>query len=628
MAACVIGLLGLAAGGLPAAGANPTALPSGGFLAGAAKIDITPPRFDRTVDATAFPVCPSSVFSGHRTFAFEEPYVDFQGLGHFAYPDPFCDGNGNGRYDGVYLSGSVGTLATGVHDPIDARALALSDGRATAVILSVTSLGLFENYAKRVRAQAQSVRPGISDVIVSANHNESSPDPVGIYGAPSSGQGFGLRSGIDDYYMDWLVNRLAQVAVAAYDNRRPATLAATQYRLPPRVHIRLSDNFPTTGPSATPAAVDPKVGLLVARDRHGAAIATVMSLAAHNQEIGHSSDAGTSSQISADWPGAFARRVETQVGGTAMFLVGDNGSIEDPETVPQVPASAGPGCPDGCFAQAAATGAALADAAVAARRDVTPIRPGRVIVRRDQFPVPLENNLFKAADAAGLFGARRGYVGALALPPGIPAPDFVTSVAVADIGPDLQLLANPGESFPALMVGAPWGRSDASCPDRPNPPVPAWHARARWRFQVGLADDMTGYLLPPWGFATQPGIYLTTCTTDANDRDQRGHQHKLEDESVGPTAGALVAEHLVSLLTSDPLGPGPGVVEPGRFMRADGSLARSPLGAVAVRLTDGVVLRGQFIDYDGARQGTPDITTRGIVAQGRTIYVDVYPDAA
>ena len=37
------------------------------------------------------------------------------------------------------------------------------------------------------------------------------------------------------------------------------------------------------------------------------------------------------------WPGYFAARLEQQLGGRAMFLVGDNGSEEDPITVPALP---------------------------------------------------------------------------------------------------------------------------------------------------------------------------------------------------------------------------------------------------------------------------------------------------
>ena len=197
------------------------------------------------------------------------------------------------------------------------------------------------------------------------------------------------------------------------------------------------------------------------------------------------------------------------------------------------------------------------------------------------------------------------------------------------------------------MVGNHWGIEDASCPDRANPPVPAWHAKATYRFNVGLADDMVGYLLPSWGFSTQPGVYATTCFNDQDDKDQRGHQHKLETESVGPAAGNAVAEHLSRLLDA---GPGPGAgFGTGRFVRADGSLSRSPVGAVGLWLAGsdhggtGMLLgakgvrafgsrpvdgHGQFIDYDAVTQSSPDMLTHGMNVDGWPVYVDVYPDVS
>src|SRR5947199_9353396 len=97
---------------------------------------------------------------------------------------------------------------------------------------------------------------------------------------------------------------------------------------------RISDQFPTS--VALPhddrvAAVDPKLGVLQARAPDGRPVFTVMSLAAHNQEMGNSG-AG----LSADWPGAFERAFDASHPGTAMFLVADNGSEEDPQTSPPV----------------------------------------------------------------------------------------------------------------------------------------------------------------------------------------------------------------------------------------------------------------------------------------------------
>jgi hypothetical protein len=640
--AALLSLCLLVAGGVPAlAGARLAATGAPTLLVGAARVDVTPPPFDPEVDAAAFPLCPAAVFDGPRQFAFEEPYHDLSGAGHFEYPDPFCDANHNGRWDGIYISGGVDHVAQKVHDPIDARAVAFSDGARTAVIVSVVAQGIHETYTHRVRDRLRVLRPGVTDVIVSANHNESSPDTVGIYGGPSVADTVGGRSGIDDYYMSFLVDRVAHAAAAAYDTRRPALVSALQFPVPPSVHVRLSNNFPTTDDRGRGVALDPKVGVLSARGLDGTPIVTLMSLAAHNQEIGHAG--ALAGDISSDWPGYFHHDLEQQAGGMGMFLVGDNGSIEDPETVPLVSRAQHPECADGCYAQAQATGQALADAVAGALPSAQPLRAGRVDIHRDELYVPLENNLFKGAAAAGLFGDRQTFLAGV--PVGPLGPDVRTEVGVVDVGPDLQLLANPGEAFPALMVGSHWGVEDASCPDRPNPPVPTWHAGATYRLQVGLADDMLGYLIPAWGFSTQPGVFPTTCFNDSNDKDQRGHQHKLETESVGPTGANLVAEHLAALLDRDG-GPRPDI-RPGRFVAADGSLSRSPVGAVGLwlaghehggagslyaldgvssfgsRVVDGT---GRFTDYDAVAQASPDLLTHGMSIGPRQFFVDVYPD--
>jgi hypothetical protein len=638
--ASLLSLAVLAAGAFPALAHAPT--PSAPhLLVGAGRVDVSPPAFDPKADAAAFPVCPATVFDGRRQFAFEEPYRDLNGAGRFEYPDPFCDANHNGRWDGIYISGGVDHVAQQVHDPIDARAIAVSDGAHTAIVVSVVAQGIHETYTHRVRDRLKQLRPQITDVIVSANHNESSPDTVGIYGAPNVEDTVGGRSGIDDYYMSFLVNRVADAAAAAYDARKPAVVSALQMPVPSTVNVHLSKNFPTTDDNGKGVALDPKIGVLTAKTLDGKPIVTLMSMAAHNQEIGHSD--ALPGDISSDWPGFFHRRLEQAAGGMAMFLVADNGSIEDPQTVPPVPKTAGPGCPDGCYAQAQATGEALADSVAANLANAGRLRPGSVDIRRDEFYVPLENNLFKAAAVAGLFGDRQTF--AAGIPVGPLGPDVRTEVGVVDVGPDLQLLANPGEAFPALMVGSHWGVEDASCPDRPNPPTPTWHSNATYRFQVGLADDMLGYLIPAWGFSTQPGVFSTTCFNDQDDKDPRGHQHKLETESVGPTGANRVAEHLSDLLDAQP-GRHAGI-RPGRFVRADGTLSRSPVGAVGLWLEGpenggtGLLLgangvrafgarsvdgRGQFIDYDAVSQGSPDLLTHGMTLSGRPVYVDVYPD--
>jgi hypothetical protein len=627
------------AGAARSAPVNPVARSS----VGVAVVDTTPPAFDPVKDAAAFPTCPAAVFTGPRVFALQEPYVDVNGSGYFNYPEPFCDANANTRYDGLYLGTAPDHLARRVHDSVDARAIAFSDGSSTVVLVSVVAQGLFENYVRAMRVAAQSQRPGITDMLVSANHNESTPDTVGIYGAPSVDVA-GARSGINDYYMDFLIDRVATAAVRAYDALKPATLHVGQFPLPATMRIQLSNNFPTTDDKKNPAAVDPKVGVLQARDSKGRAIFTMLSLAAHNQQIGHSGYKELQYEISSDWPGYFHRSLVKRGGfGMPVFLVGDNGSIEDPYTVPEVDPNTHPECHDGCYAQTRATGEALATVVADAVPRLHRIRPGRVQMLRREFFVPLENNVFKVAAVAGLFGKRQTYLAGV--PVGKLGRDLKTSVGVMDLGPDLQLLATPGESFPALTVGSHWGIEDAGCPKRPNPPVPTWHARAPWRLQVGLADDLLGYLLPAWAFSSTVGVYTTNCYNDNNDRDPKGHQHKLETEGIGPTGSNLVAQQLTALLAADS-DPRASVVH-GRWIRTSGAATRRPEGAVAAYVPDAgdgrvygvggvtsfehhtIDASARFIDYDGQIQTRPDITTHGVLtSDGRRIYLDVYPALA
>jgi hypothetical protein len=636
--------------------AAPATAAPGTFRAGAARVDVTPPLPGAGRDPSAFAACPAPAFDGVRAFAYDEPYTDLSGDDRFQYGEPYCDANANGHYDGIYSSGGVDSLANRVHDPIDARAVAIGDGSKTVVYVSVVAQGLFENYTQAMRdeALAASRQPGhvpIDAMVVSANHNESSPDTIGIYGGPETPAGTGANSGIDDYYMDFLRHQVARAAVNAADAAVPATLHARQFLLPSGLRVALSKNFPTTDDDGAPAAIDPKVGVLQARDpESGEPLVTVMSLAAHNQEVGHSG--GGVRDISSDWPGYFAARLEKRLGGMAVFLVGDNGSEEDPITVPPLPDDdANP------YPQAQATGEALAEAMAAEAPQASRLRFGPLDFRRSTFTVPLENNAFKAAAAAGLFGSRPTYLAGQ--PAGRVGPDLQTTVSVLRAGPDLQLVDNPAEAFPGLMVGTPFGIEDAPCPSRPNPPVPTWYATAGYRFHVGLADDLIGYISPPWAFTDVAGIYTAPpeCQNDPDtDRDSKGHQHKLETEGVGPSAGGFVADNLTGLLKQQGADHA-ALVRPGRFVYADGTLGRRPANAVAVWVADagsralpagrgtivalpgvtgfgarGVDATGRMMDYDGAEQpGAGDVMTRGMLAYGcgggvaRRWYLDLYP---
>jgi hypothetical protein len=647
----------------PGAAAQPTAT----FYAGAGIEDTTPPSPGSAADAQ-FGVPPSSCpgYTSRGRFGLQEPFDDLNSNMQWddQPPEPFCDANGNGRWDGIYADNGEGP-ATGVHDPLEVRAFAVSDGRHKPVVYaSVDQIGIFDYYTEAARTDLKNTYKVDADLVVSADHNESSPDSIGLYGAYSEFEGIGLRSGIDEYYMRFLEDRIAHAAADAVHNLQPANLYAIQVegKVPPGtsgnrypllsgMSQRISDQFPTS--VALPnddrvAAVDTKLGVLQARTPQGAPIFTVMSVAAHNQEMGNAG-----SGLSADWPGAFEHAFDATHAGTAIFLVADNGSEEDPESYPPVIKNGSENHTNQAtqYIQAMATGQRFADIVSAVAPAAQRLRPGPVALTRKQICVPLENNGFVALAAAGEFGMRQGYVcdqnnnPVSAIPNGSVVPTtstkFRTFIGYTDIGPDLQLVDIPGEGFPALILGSPFGVEDESC-NLPNPAVPMWHARATYRFSVGLADDLLGYLIPAWGFASgTPGLF----TPNVCSQDLHGHGHKLESESVGPTGANEIANGLASLLDAEP--DGTAHIVQGRYILADGSLSRWPTAAVGVLLTgSGSVVgaprtaafgrravdqTGVFMDYDGQPQRSPDITTRGIMLLGRNgcptarYYVNVFP---
>ena len=135
--------------------------------------------------------------------------------------------------------------------------------------------------------------------------------------------------------------------------------------------------------------------------------------------------------LSSDWPGYFAARVAAQGGGTGIFLVGDNGSEEDPITVPEQGG-------EGTYAQAQATGEALADATLSrGERRQRAVRPAPIDDGAARLLRPAREQPVPAAAAVGLFGDRQTYVvqGGQCVAAAGKAPDgLLTTVGVVDIG--------------------------------------------------------------------------------------------------------------------------------------------------------------------------------------------------
>jgi hypothetical protein len=631
-----------------------------GFKAGAAKVDITPPPHTTGSDAAFVPACgttPAQVaqlWPGPRDFAFEKPYVDAYGLGRYAPGDPYCESDGSGRYEAPYIAGGSGqnhwpTAVEGGNGPA-ARAVVFAAGTSRVAVVSVDSIGLFNVTMNRIRSEVLRLDPTLTQVFISSTHDESAPDPIGLWGPDTSElpehpeSPTATSSGVDEYYFNFLVERVAHAVASADAALQSATLDVAVGSMPSNTQSCWS---------SYPFIDDQTMPVMQARDKSGQVIFTLADVGTHAETLAFSGVKSNAETLSADWPGAMRAAFETHwPGSVGVEIAGMVGSVEtptvyEPETtqVLRVPGALHgvPGNPDGCrsvypepssgtpVAEAhefiSAYGKSVADAASAALEGGRTLVPSMLSSQQQSLCVPLENNFFLAAYAAHLFPDRPRYSdsactietkspsGAPAAPPPASAsaspetqPSYLkTGVGVLMLGP-IQLAYSPGEVFPYTESRGPIDEAQMPFPTNcyepssqnfycgtPLPMTPFISAEMTrpYRFLVGLGEDMIGYMMPPGGFVGGQGTVNSEpwasyeATNKNGGHDRFGYGHSDDTESVGPYAGLSVTTALQQLLQAD--GRGSRVL-PGMFVDAGGHLSDSPFagegftGAVGVEV--------------------------------------------
>ena len=116
-------------------------------------------------------------------------------------------------------------MAEGAHDPLHARALALSDGTTTLAMVVVDNLSVARDAADEAKALA-SKRCGIpvDKILLSSTHSHSAPPSNVVKGPPAAVA-----------YRTLLVEGIAQSIVRAHGALRPAALGAAAHPLPDEV---------------------------------------------------------------------------------------------------------------------------------------------------------------------------------------------------------------------------------------------------------------------------------------------------------------------------------------------------------------------------------------------------------
>ena len=627
------------------------------FRAGAAIGDFTPPPAGTVSgDPSDCATTPEqrALYDGARPFAFEEPYRDLQHSGHFDPGDPYLDCNGNGRWEGNLLGGGADTprFFTRVADPVGARALVVSNGPRTIAVEVVDQEGLFNIYQDRIRAAAQRAGVHLDGVFISATHDESAPDTLGLGGVDV------FTSGVNSYFADYLVKRSAEAIVNAYRAMRPASIHYAEALEPA--------NFRQCW-SSYPYVDDQLMPVLQATDRRGRAIATLADVSQHAETLGFNGSASDPQRawVSSDWPNFMRAALERRYGGVALEMAGSVGSVETPQVfnapisrTPQhfISASHPAGCrtlfdasgtpvPTGYFDETRVLGEQMAGAVSGALSNAEPSRSNTIDGARAPICLTVTNLLFRLGAQFGVFGPRPVYADncRVQLPPGSAGGDeLLTSAAVFRIG-DGEFASVPGEVFPFTFLRGFLGPDDMPFPSDPLPAWPLAHMHAPYRFVDGLADDMLGYIFPVGNGVGVPGERGNGIDPSSTDRFGCGHSD--DSEAASSQTSNVVANTLIGLL--DRLDGPPERVVVGRYVLPGGARSRDPLGspeikcnvdqtfhpagpAVAVWVQGvGIVQPAAWMSLSGRRQSQPDRNTRGYVdSTGERVWLDVFPDVA
>ncbi|MCJ7632103.1 neutral/alkaline non-lysosomal ceramidase N-terminal domain-containing protein [Candidatus Bathyarchaeota archaeon] len=193
--------------------------------------------------------------------------------------------------------------STGVHDDLYAKALVLSDGKASLALISLDVTGISsEKVVDDIRNRVQQ-STGIekSNVMISSSHSHTGPD--------FSANGFEEYKNYVPVFSDYV----SGAVIEAYSNLKNASIGTDTSEL---YGISVNRNFPEE-------PVDTQLGVFKIEDSGGKLIAALYNFADHGVDVG-----GQYLLWTAGFPGFAAKLIEESYSGSkCMFLQGAEGDV-------------------------------------------------------------------------------------------------------------------------------------------------------------------------------------------------------------------------------------------------------------------------------------------------------------
>jgi hypothetical protein len=373
--------------------------------------------------------------------------------------------------------------ATGIHDQLYARALALESGGTGFVLVMIDAFGAGNRTTTAIQQQAsQSLGLPAAHIFVGESHSHSAPDLVGLWSQFNA-----VHDADFTAYRDFVIAKAVTAVQIAWQTRQAADLFVATGRLDRAVNRR--------GWGFT----DPELVVLdaVTASSPPTRIATLVSWAAHPTVL-----PSTNRQLARDFPGYAVDALEATLGaGTVVYW---NGAFGD----------ASPAVPSRDFANAQELGTAVATATQTAMASPTLVGPG-IRLAWMPFVQCVTNPSFVTARTLGCMD-----YALVAAPAGCVSQQAVGSaVAYIRLGTEVQIALTPGEALTRLAIG------DATVMGVKDAMADATH-----HLWLNPSPAFLGYLIPcdeynhpPAGADTyEEGVSLGRCADDWITRPLRG----------------------------------------------------------------------------------------------------------
>jgi len=200
-----------------------------------------------------------------------------------------------------------GKPSTGVHDEIFVKALAVSDGAETAVIVGADMLIIPENVAEMVRTRVcEQTSLTANEILFNASHNHSGP------GGYAPGIASKLFNGpYDPSIPVFLADAFTEAIIEASQSLEPARMTHGGVDAPEYIRNRTRDD----------GAIDSELSYMLIEQEDGDRC-FVVSYSAHPTILG-----ADNMQFTGEYPGFLVRHISDKSGAEAIYLGGAVGSM-------------------------------------------------------------------------------------------------------------------------------------------------------------------------------------------------------------------------------------------------------------------------------------------------------------